>query len=104
MNIYLDASVVVALVTKDIFTARAEAYIRANVPILIISDFAAAEFASVIARRVRIGEITETLARVVFAQLDAWMIRSDRACLHNDRGRNCGRWRPAPAGFATTHR
>ena len=76
MNLYLDASVIVALLTKDVFTSRAETYIRANAPILIVSDFAAAEFASVIARRLRVREITEPIARVVFAELDAWVIRT----------------------------
>ena len=76
MNLYLDASVVVALLTKDVFTSRAESYIRANAPILFVSDFAAAEFASVIARRLRVREITEPIARVVFVEFDAWVIRS----------------------------
>jgi uncharacterized protein len=76
VNLYLDASVVVALLTKDVFTSRAESYIRANAPILVVSDFAAAEFASVVARRLRVREITEPIARVVFAEFDAWVIRS----------------------------
>ncbi len=76
MNLYLDASVVVALLTKDVFTSRAESYIRANAPLLIVSDFTAAEFASVIARRLRVREITEPIARVVFVEFDAWVIRS----------------------------
>jgi uncharacterized protein len=76
VNLYLDASVIVALLTNDVFTSRAETYIRANAPILIVSDFAAAEFASVIARRLRVREITEPIARVVFAELDAWVIRT----------------------------
>jgi predicted nucleic acid-binding protein len=76
VNLYLDASVVVALLTKDVFTSRAESYIRANAPIWVVSDFAAAEFASVVARRLRVREITEPIARVVFAEFDAWVIRS----------------------------
>jgi len=76
VNLYLDASVVVALLTKDAFTSRAESYIRANAPVLVVSDFAAAEFASVIARRLRVREITEPIARVVFVEFDAWVIRS----------------------------
>ncbi len=76
MRLYLDASVVVALVTKDIFTVRAESYLRACSPVLIVSDFAAAEFASVIARRVRLREITEPIARMAFAALDVWMARA----------------------------
>ncbi len=41
-----------------------------------MSDFAAAEFASVIVRRLRVREIAEPIARVVFAEFDAWVIRS----------------------------
>ena len=76
MNFYLDASVVIALLTKDVFTSRAESYIRANAPILVVSHFTAAEFASVIARRLRVREITEPIARVLFVEFDAWVIRS----------------------------
>lgn len=76
MNLYVDASVVVALVTKDAFTVRAESYLRTHAPILIVSVFAAAEFASVIARRVRLREITEPTARMAFAALDAWVARA----------------------------
>jgi predicted nucleic acid-binding protein len=76
VNLYLDASVIVALLTTDILTSRAISYFRTHAPILIVSDFAAAEFASVIARRVRIREVTKPVARIAFAQLDAWMIRN----------------------------
>jgi predicted nucleic acid-binding protein len=76
VNLYLDASVIVALLTNDAFTSRADAYVRAHSPILIVSDFAEAEFASVIARRVRTREVTEQTARIAFAELDAWVIRN----------------------------
>ena len=76
MNVYLDASVIVALLTSDVFTSRADVYIRANVPILVVSDFAELEFASVIARRVRTREVTKQTARSVFAELDGWIIRN----------------------------
>jgi predicted nucleic acid-binding protein len=75
VNVYLDASIVVALVTRDVFTFRADAYLRAVAPVLIVSDFAAAEFASVVARRVRMREISQSIARATFAALDVWMIR-----------------------------
>ncbi|MGH7080599.1 MAG: hypothetical protein ACREFU_21175 [Acetobacteraceae bacterium] len=52
------ASVLAALLTNDPLTARAEAYLRTSTPLLILSDFAAAEFACALARRVRSGEIT----------------------------------------------
>jgi predicted nucleic acid-binding protein len=77
-EVYLDASVLVALLTNDPFTARAEAFIRANTPVLIVSDFASAEFASAIARRVRTGEITLDDGRIVFSTFDAWTARAAR--------------------------
>jgi hypothetical protein len=76
VSLYLDASVIVALLTNDVFTPRADSYIRALTPLLIVSDFAGAEFASVIARRVRTREVTEQSARVAFAAFDAWMVRN----------------------------
>ncbi|WP_428483675.1 type II toxin-antitoxin system VapC family toxin [Rhodopila sp.] len=76
MKLYLDASVIVALVTTDLFTPRAVAYLGAMAPILLISDFVAAEFASVIVRRVRTRETSRQVARVVFAALDAWVLRT----------------------------
>jgi predicted nucleic acid-binding protein len=76
VNLYLDASVIVALLTNDVLTPRADTYIRACTPRLIVSDFAGAEFASVIARRVRTREVTEHSARTAFAELDAWIIRN----------------------------
>lgn len=76
MSLYLDASVIVALLTHDAFTSRADTYIRDRPDILVVSDFAGAEFASVIARRVRTREVTEHAARIVFAELDAWTTRN----------------------------
>lgn len=76
MTVYLDASVLVALLTNDPLTARADAFMRAERPVVAVSDFAAAEFASAIARRVRTGESTADEARARFAALDAWLARA----------------------------
>ena len=69
---YLDASVLVALLTDDPLTARAEGLIRALAPIPVVSDFAGAEFASALGRRVRTGEIKAERAKMAFADLDRW--------------------------------
>lgn len=76
MSLYLDASVLVALFTTDPLTDRADAFLRAHRPAVIVSDFAAAELASAIARRVRTGEIAAHDARTVFATFDAWSARA----------------------------
>jgi uncharacterized protein len=49
---YLDASVLVALLTDDALTARADTLFRTLAPIPVVSDFATAEFASALGRRV----------------------------------------------------
>jgi predicted nucleic acid-binding protein len=74
--LYLDASVLVALLTADALSARADALLRALRPIALISDLAEAEFASAVARRVRTGEMATDLAHAAFANLDIWRARS----------------------------
>jgi len=76
LRLYLDASVVVALVTTDVPTAPAVTYLRAMSPVLIVSDFAAVEFASVLARQRANAGSTPSLAREAFAALDAWRLRA----------------------------
>jgi uncharacterized protein len=73
---YLDASVLVALFIQDALTPRADAFLRERTPLLTVSDFAAAECASAIARRVRTGRLTADEAREVFISLDAWVARA----------------------------
>ena len=72
MSVSLDASVLVALLTADGLTARADAFLRANTPMLIVSDFAAAEFASAVARWVRTRDITVEEAQKGFLAFDSW--------------------------------
>jgi uncharacterized protein len=72
VTVYLDPSIIVALLIAEALTARAEAFIRAGAPVLIVSDFAATEFASGVSRKVRMGEITRDQARDGFAAFDAW--------------------------------
>ena len=76
MSVYLDASVLVALFTNDPLTVRAETFLRANPLVLIVSDFAAAEFSSVIARHVRTKDIKKGDARIVFSNFDTWTART----------------------------
>ena len=75
MSVYLDASVLVALFANDSLTDRADAYLRANPEELVITDFAAAEFASAIARRTRERLLTAEEARAAFSTFDAWTAR-----------------------------
>jgi hypothetical protein len=73
---YLDASILVALLTAEPFSDRAGAFVLANPAALIVSDFAGAEFASAIARRVRMRESTLSDARRDLSDFDIWVTRS----------------------------
>jgi uncharacterized protein len=83
VSVYLDASVLVALFTNDPFTARADSFLRANPSVLIVSDFAAAEFSSVIARHVRAKDITKNDARILFSNFDTWTASTTQRALIN---------------------
>jgi uncharacterized protein len=72
LSVYLDASVLVALFINDVFTGEADRFLR-NRPIdIVIADFAAAEFASSVSRKVRVGEMKERDARTAFSNFDSW--------------------------------
>ena len=72
MTVYADASVLVPLFTNDPFSHRADAFLERVQPTFLLSDFAAAEFASAVARKTRIGHLTVEEAREVFATFDSW--------------------------------
>jgi predicted nucleic acid-binding protein len=72
LSVYLDANVIVALFSDDMFTARAINILEAQSPILLISDFAAAEFASAVNRRVRMGEMTAKQGQQSLENFDFW--------------------------------
>ncbi|MFL5115015.1 MAG: type II toxin-antitoxin system VapC family toxin [Microvirga sp.] len=75
MSVYLDASILVALFTPDTLSARVDANFRSTADAAVVGDFAAAEFASAVARKVRTGELTEMNARAVFSEFDEWVAR-----------------------------
>jgi uncharacterized protein len=70
VKVYLDTSVIVALLIRDPFTDRAYRYLNAETPDLTVSDYSAAEFASAVARRVRMREMTADAARKAFVTFD----------------------------------
>lgn len=72
MSVYADASLLVAVIVPDAFSARARSFVDGQRPTLLISDFGAAEFASALARRVRTRELTADQANEAFATFDAW--------------------------------
>jgi uncharacterized protein len=73
VSLYLDTSVLVALLTPDEFTGRSEQFRSDSENSLVVSDFAAAEFASVVSRRVRTRITSRENARSALADFDAWL-------------------------------
>ncbi len=61
---------------EDALTVRAEACLGEGTHVLVVSDFAGAEFASAVARRVRMRELTEADARAAFSGFDAFVLRA----------------------------
>jgi predicted nucleic acid-binding protein len=70
VSVYLDASFLVSLYSTDAFSQRAIAFLRATKPVLVVSDFAAAEFASAISKRVRVSQMTDSEGRRAIADFD----------------------------------
>ena len=64
------------MLTSEPFSARSDAFARAHATELVISDFAAAEFASSIARRVRVGQTPRHEGQLILLAFDRWMLTS----------------------------
>jgi len=72
VRLYLDASVLVSLFRLDSHTDRAATIVAEADTAAIVSDFARAEFASVMGRLARTGALTPEAIQVAFLNFDAW--------------------------------
>jgi predicted nucleic acid-binding protein len=75
VRVYLDTSIIIPLLVQDAWSARADAWVLRALPDIVLSDYASAEFASALARRVRTKEISSAEARAAFVTLDEWAAR-----------------------------
>ena len=73
MSLYLDTSVLVTLFIEEAATPIARAGVAGQV--VMVSNFAAAEFSAAISRRSRVGELSEAQVRQLFADFDLWTAR-----------------------------
>jgi uncharacterized protein len=78
LRVYADASLLVGLIVSDKFSDRGREFVARERPTLLVSDFGAAEFASVLARRVRTRELAAEAARQAFTAFDAWSTSRSR--------------------------
>jgi len=72
IELYLDASFIVALLTSEPASHRVDRFIQSNPGVLLTSNFAAAEFASAISRLVRMREIPIEEGRIILSAFDRW--------------------------------
>lgn len=73
IEFYLDTSFVVGLLMPETVSERAERFIRSHPETYLVSNFAAAEFASAVSRRVRMRDIPTDEGRMILATFDNWM-------------------------------
>lgn len=73
MRVYLDADILVSLLSPDANTPRAQAAVGKRLPQVVVSDFGGAEFASAISRRVRMREIPAAEGRSILSDYDRWI-------------------------------
>ena len=76
MACYLDANILFALLIPEPFSLRADSFLLNNTEPLLVSDFASAEFASAVARHVRMHEFTVEQAGIALSAFDVWVARS----------------------------
>ena len=72
MSHYLDASAIVPLLVEEASSPAVGAYIAGAGGPIIISDFAAAEFASALSRLVRMSLIARDAADILLREFDVW--------------------------------
>ena len=78
VSVYLDVNVLVALFVIDTHNDRAERAVAGLHDDLVASNLSAAEFSSVIARRVRTRDLHASEARTAFVNFDTWCARHTR--------------------------
>jgi uncharacterized protein len=78
VSVYLDVNVVIPLFAVDLLSDRAEKALRKLDDDPVVSDFCAAEFSAVIARRVRTRDLRAEEARTAFSNFDSWCARYTR--------------------------
>jgi predicted nucleic acid-binding protein len=79
-SVYFDASLLVSLFVVDRFADRARVFVQDHGPIPVVSDFAAAEFASAISRLVRTNQLGGRQATPLFSAFDGWRAQSTVDC------------------------
>jgi len=68
----MDTSMLVPMHIKEVNSALADDFIASVVEQVVVSDYAAGEFASVIARLVRTRQVDADAGRILLSDFDSW--------------------------------
>ena len=74
MRVYLDASVIVPTLVDEAASPVVDRYLKGLDRRPIVSDFSAAEVASVVSRLVRTGQLKVAEAQLKLSEFDAWCV------------------------------
>lgn len=78
MSVYLDANVLVALFVREPASARVATQMAELDDVIVVSDLAALEFASVVARNMRGSLLSPSDANEALADFDLWTVGAER--------------------------
>lgn len=85
MILYLDTSVLVSILVQEALSESAQALLEGVAPMVLVSDFAAAEFVSASSRRVRMADVSREEAGGILADFDTWLAsRSQAVCIERE--------------------
>ncbi|MEQ1707612.1 MAG: type II toxin-antitoxin system VapC family toxin [Terricaulis sp.] len=79
MSLYVDANILVALFTGDALSERASSLVAAQSDTFIVSDVAALEFSSAVARMVRAKVLSPKSAKDTYSDFDLWVGAAESA-------------------------
>jgi uncharacterized protein len=75
VQVYFDTSAVIPLFLTESHTLLMQDWIATTAPTVLLSDFAAAEFAAVVSRGLRIGRIRVRGAHAALTYFDEWRLQ-----------------------------
>jgi predicted nucleic acid-binding protein len=78
VKVYLDTTAVLPLFLVDAHTSAMQAWAAAEIRAVMLSDFAAAEFAAAISRGVRISRLSATAATALLTLFDRWRLQTEQ--------------------------
>jgi predicted nucleic acid-binding protein len=69
---YLDTSAIVPLFLAESYTTAMQSWVDREAPVIILGDFAAAEFCATVSRHSRMAQISRKVAEATLADFDIW--------------------------------